>query len=363
MLGRLKFDIEDLVEVILDQIPGHIWESEATTFLDPAIGGGQFVVAIERKLRKYGHSNKNIAKRVFGYEDNVLRINYAINKHKLVGNYQAKEFLKEEFDMKFDVVLGNPPFNFTSSDGGGVSGTIGDKTVYRKFTKKAVSITKKDGHIAFITLKNILSTLKEMNIQVDIVDYMTKVDYWKYNTLYFIARNTEKQTSHTVIDPIISKIVSNNDFGVLTQPASLMQNIRSGLVLQKGNSVLVKLNGQDPAEYSDLSNMKNVAKGPKFAFTMLESIKSYTATDCPMLAGCVRYIPTDTIAEAEKLKLFTLHNKALRYFSTVMKSKSHAGSLAMVKKFNLSQIVTGKEYPIEWGLTKQEIEYIEQNVK
>ena len=75
MLGRLKFNIEVLVEEILDQIPEHVWLGDTTTFLDPAIGGGQFVVAIERRLRKYGHSSENIAKRVFGYEDNILRIN------------------------------------------------------------------------------------------------------------------------------------------------------------------------------------------------------------------------------------------------------------------------------------------------
>ena len=46
MLSRMKFEIEPLVAEMLDHLPHSVWISDSTTFFDPAIGGGQFVRAI-----------------------------------------------------------------------------------------------------------------------------------------------------------------------------------------------------------------------------------------------------------------------------------------------------------------------------
>ena len=66
MLSRLKFPIEPLVKNMLDQLPMDVWTSSTTTFLDPAMGGGQFLVEIQRRLRAAGHSDDNmVAKKTF----------------------------------------------------------------------------------------------------------------------------------------------------------------------------------------------------------------------------------------------------------------------------------------------------------
>ncbi len=112
MLSRLKFAIAPLVKEILDNLPDSIWTSSSTTFLDPAMGGGQFLVEIERRLRVAGHSDENIANRVFGCEKNKLRVNYAKNNKKLVSaNLYVSDFLSRDWGtMKFDVIVGNPPY-------------------------------------------------------------------------------------------------------------------------------------------------------------------------------------------------------------------------------------------------------------
>jgi hypothetical protein len=110
MLGRLKFEFTDLVNQMLDQLPNEVWSSSVTTFLDPAMGGGQFVREVEQRLRNFGHSDANIAGRVYGVESNKMRVRFAVNKYKLVGTYINRDFLGEEANMKFDVVVGNPPF-------------------------------------------------------------------------------------------------------------------------------------------------------------------------------------------------------------------------------------------------------------
>jgi 16S rRNA G1207 methylase RsmC len=47
---------------------------------------------------------------VFDYKNNQIWINCAINKFKLVDNYATINFIKDNIGMKFDVVVGNPPF-------------------------------------------------------------------------------------------------------------------------------------------------------------------------------------------------------------------------------------------------------------
>lgn len=151
MLSRMKFEIEPLVIEMLDQLPESVWASDSTTFFDPAIGGGQFVKEIEHRLRIKGHSDGNIRRRVCGLEDSDLHIRYAVNKHELVGQYAKKpyeNFLEMDNAMKFDVVIGNPPYQ-----GSNDIGTVQPKShnLWSKFAEKAVSLIKDNGYVGFVT--------------------------------------------------------------------------------------------------------------------------------------------------------------------------------------------------------------------
>lgn len=114
MLFRLDLDIKEIVNEMLDCFPKEIWESSSTTFFDPCIAGGQFVSAIENRLRKYGHSDDNIKNRVFGVEVTNYRVKSSVNKYKLIGNYIVADFLNSDVfnGKKFDVVVTNPEFNY-----------------------------------------------------------------------------------------------------------------------------------------------------------------------------------------------------------------------------------------------------------
>jgi SAM-dependent methyltransferase len=151
MLSRMKFEIDQLVEEMLDHLADTVWSSDTATFFDPAIGGGQFVRAIEQRLRAHGHSDSNIRKRVFGFEESELHIRYAVNKHKLVGQYAKKpydKFLEMDDTMKFDVVIGNPPYQKETA--GTRLGSRGSADLWPDFVRKNISLLKDNGHLAII---------------------------------------------------------------------------------------------------------------------------------------------------------------------------------------------------------------------
>lgn len=110
MLGRLKFEIDELVNEMLNTLPSSTWINPEITFCDLAMGGGQFLKSIIARLRAAGHSDSNIAARIFGFESNKLKIAFAINKHNLIGTFKCSDIFKEEIKMKFDIVAGNPPY-------------------------------------------------------------------------------------------------------------------------------------------------------------------------------------------------------------------------------------------------------------
>ena len=149
MIGRLKFDLSALACEILDHLDPVVWTSSTTRFLDPAMGGGQFVSEIERRLLSAGHSRENVAGRVFGCETNVLRVNYARNRVGLIGHYEVCDALSRDWGvMKFDVIVGNPPYQ-----GSNTIGTQQPKShnLWSKFVSSSIDMIEEGGYVAMVT--------------------------------------------------------------------------------------------------------------------------------------------------------------------------------------------------------------------
>ena len=108
MISRLKFKIDDLIDQKLKHIPNYIWESDTTTFCDLQMGGGQYIRKLNERLKKFGHDDENIRKRVFGFSKKPLYLSYVKSDTSLIGTFDV---YKENINMKFDVQIGNDPYH------------------------------------------------------------------------------------------------------------------------------------------------------------------------------------------------------------------------------------------------------------
>ena len=256
--------------------------------------------------------------------------------------------------MKFNYSTSNPAFNIAEDNN--IAGTGGNTTLYRTSTRFAFDkLLTDDGILLNITLKGIIPDLTDKhfsNYQVLDINLMDDIKVWPYNTCYFLLQKTLRTTVPTFSGGLASKIYSHNpkDCFPFTYYSGADKGMK-GFDSSYDYKVVRKLPGRNNDNFIyDFTN-EIVPTGPKFAFTVLESKKSYSVTNEPIRGGTICYVSTSTIELAEKLKLFVENNEVFRTYVQRTNQKNHAFALRNVKAFDLNQIVTGKEIPVEWNIT------------
>ena len=162
------FTPKHLVDKMLDLIPNYIWKNTDTKWLDPGSGQGQFTENIYYRL--YNHLEPFIPckrereKHILHTMLHMIEINQ-LNVEKTIHNFshfsQSPNIISAnylEYDLphsSFDVIVGNPPFNFDSVKKVPTN-TVKNKkndgtTIWIDFVKKSLSLLKDNGILCFIT--------------------------------------------------------------------------------------------------------------------------------------------------------------------------------------------------------------------
>lgn len=132
----------EVVNEMLDRLPQGVFKSSTTTFLDPHFGRGTFLVEIIKRLKEYGHTKQNIQKRVFGIEIRRGAFNRTSRELSQL-NLQLfnEDSLTKDFNsMKFDVVIGNPPYQKHDAKA---------YKLWPKFLDLALDLS--EGYVGFVT--------------------------------------------------------------------------------------------------------------------------------------------------------------------------------------------------------------------
>ena len=161
-----------LIEEMLQQLPSTVWKNPELKWLDPANGIGNFPMIVykyllERLPDKYDGKNGSYSTENGKKKHIIENMLYMIEKdvanikisRKIFGknaNICCADFLDEKqlekclekFGLeKFDIIVGNPPFNASQENEGKKGG--GD-SLWPKFVSKSISILVNDGYLVFV---------------------------------------------------------------------------------------------------------------------------------------------------------------------------------------------------------------------
>jgi hypothetical protein len=173
------FTPRQLIDEMLDTLPAEVWKNKDLKWLDPAVGIGNFPAAILDRLMvgldsvipNEDERRKWILEEMLYMCDISIKNLFLLyklfdenNEFKL--NVYRGSFLTEDFDkwMKevwglegFDVVVGNPPYQDGSKEGG-------QNKIYNDFCKKSFDIISKNGMINYVTPISVLKKSKRFSL-------------------------------------------------------------------------------------------------------------------------------------------------------------------------------------------------------
>lgn len=354
------FTPEELVREMLDKIPTSVWENPTSIFLDPCMGKGTFLIDILRRLTTiYGYSKEEAMSRIYGYDVRVKYINYL--KRGGFVNIFHKDFLNEDFNMKFDVIVGNPPYNNSGKIKGSkqTSGT----SLWLQFLKKTPSLLKEGGICSFIVPAavgntNSLGWKSLKNNQIVSLTTGINEKYFKVGTIIsnIVFKNDKPTNSHLINDIVVNRdlvAILPNDCDEIS--LSIMQKISSLNPMKDWNRDYYPI-FMEKSEGKTVVGMSFLDRSPQYKVQHKDELVNRGLDS-------VNICWIETEYPDEMIRLMT--SKLFNFFSKQTMLSGNL-SIGMVRSLSVPNdwynLKTDSDIYRVYGLTEDEIKYVESYI-
>jgi hypothetical protein len=159
-----------LIEEMLEKLPESVWTNPNLKWLDPANGIGNFPMVVYNKLleqlpktykdlysTEQGKKKHIIEKMLYMVELDTANIKISRRIFGKGANISCGSFLEDKWVKdfkgidKFDIIMGNPPFQPEKTEQDKRQGGHGGKILWDKFIVKSLELLATNGFLGFIT--------------------------------------------------------------------------------------------------------------------------------------------------------------------------------------------------------------------
>ena len=189
-----------LINKMLDLFPKNIWTNPTSKWLDPSTGTGFFMIIVYKRLmdglKKWEPNDKTRSKHIIEEMLYMVELNktncnickniFGANVRLICGDFLSQFKFPDCDDISFDVILGNPPFQYDyglSSKGKRING--GKSKLYERIFLKAYSLLKDGGYLSFVVPDNIFSGNGSESYKVIIQNQIPFVSFNPSNQVFF----------------------------------------------------------------------------------------------------------------------------------------------------------------------------------
>ena len=375
----------ELVKEMLDKLPKEVWSNPHLKWLDPAVGIGNFPVVAYLNLmeglrewesneeKRRTHILENMLYMVEINKQNIIILNKLLCGHKYKLNIFEGSFVDGyeydkvfSTDVKFDIIMGNPPYN----DKNGLKG--GGHNLYTPFLNKSIDLLDNEfGEIIFITPISIFKTTNEKktaifnkinDLHINYINFNDAAKYFNVGSTfcyYNLSINRhENQLFKTLINDKIfeGSIYNVSDFNWLP----LIPNKETYSILNK--SMKNKLNCNREDNPTTLQNKvffkrKNYINYKKPSFNPEiggNNIEKYVITIYDSIPNRLKNIQTILDSNLFKFIYININYDGIIYHDLL--------NLFGMPNNNIKRNPTDQDIYDYYGITKQEQQLIEEVV-